>query len=157
MGGNGIEFKTRNGNLRWVGGSAFGVQPQDGDNEETVQVGFGASLVGLVPKRLGFLYAVPNYTQAPEQKNVGVLFGGGVDLLLTTISGGLNPGVDPSNGKIRLGAEMSVGPLIGINQEWAILPAFKMTWPDLLSEVGNDTAFYGFQISVIYGHLPADD
>jgi hypothetical protein len=157
MGGNGIQFKTKDGNLRWVAGSAFGIQPQDGDNKETYQFGFGASLVGLAPKRLGFVYAVPNYTQAPGQKQVGVLFGGGVDLLISTFSAGLNPGLNLKTGDFSLGAEISIGPLIGINKNWALLPAFKMSWPDLLSDVGNNSAFYGFQLAISYGHLPADD
>ena len=149
-----LKLKLVDGNLRWIGGMAFGVHPQDGENPHTFEVGTGAALVGLAPKQLGFVFAAPNYTQTLKQKQVGLLFGGGIDLLLTTVSAGLNPGINISNGDLTLGAEITIGPLIGMNKKWSIIPAFKMMWPDILSQGPEGSVFYGFQLTIVYGHLP---
>jgi len=149
-----FKLKFNDGNLRWIGGGAVGARAQEGDNPEVYQLGSGLALAGLIPKQLGFVYAAPNFTQAQGERQVGLLWGGGVDLLLTTVSAGLNPGINLGNGDFSLGAEIMIGPLIGLNKDWALVPAFKMTWPDLLSNDGRGSVFYGFQLAFVYGHLP---
>lgn len=154
MGDDGFNLKIKNGNLRLVGG--FAVSWQKDSDEEAYQVGAGACLVGLVPKQLGYVCGVPNYTEAAGRKLAGSLFSIGVDLLFPDVSVGVNPGIDLESGEFVLGGEISIGVLFGSkkNKNWSVLPAFKMVWPDLGDGIGFGSAFYGFQIAVVYGHLP---
>ena len=152
MGDDGFNLKIKNGNLRLVGG--FAVSWQNDSDEEAYQVGAGACLVGLVPKRLGDVCGVPNYTEAAGRKLVGSLFSIGADLLIPDLSVGVNPSFDLESGEFVLGGEISAGILFGINKNWSILPAFKMVWPDLGDGIGFGSAFYGLQVAVVYGHLP---
>jgi hypothetical protein len=152
MGDDGFNLKTRDGNLRLVGG--FAVSWQNNSDEEAYQAGAGACLVGLVPKKLGYVCGITNYTQAGGQKQLGGLFSIGLDVLIPDVSVGVNPGFDLESGEFVMGGEISAGILFGINKDLSILPAFKMVWPDLGEGIGFGSAFYGFQIAVVFGHLP---
>jgi hypothetical protein len=152
MGDDGFKLKVKNGNLRWVGG--FAVSWQNDSDEEAYQAGAGACLVGLGPKQLGYGCGVLNYTEAAGRKQLGGLFGIGINTPIPDISVGVNPGIDLESGEFVLGGEISAGILFGINKDLSILPSFKILKPDLFSDVGGGGLFYGVQVAFVFGHLP---